>query len=156
MKKLIVEFLLLILALSVFGCSSTTGAAATEEAAPAAAKAEKVQVTMLGTLKPEISKQVEAAIAAYNSSQDQYEIVVIPLDSNPVEKMTTLYASGNAPTIMGMGQEFSQFQKNLLDLSDTEFSKHALPGTQDFVTVEGKVYGMPLTVEAFGGMCQVC
>jgi raffinose/stachyose/melibiose transport system substrate-binding protein len=161
MKKLIVEFLSFVLALSVFGCSSTTGAAgttvdtttpkgaATEEAAPAA-KAEKVQVTMLGTLKPEISKQVEAAITAFNGSQDQYEVVVIPLDSNPVEKMTTLYASGNAPTIMGMGQEFSQFQKNLLDLTDTEFSKHALPGTQDFVTVEGKVYGMPLTVEAFG------
>lgn len=120
--------------------------ATTEPKAPA----EKVQVTMLGTLKPEISRQVEEAIASYNQSQDLYEVVVIPLDTNPVEKMTTLYASGNAPTIMGMGQEFSQFQKNLLDLTDTEFSRHALPGTQDFVTVEGKIYGMPLTVEAFG------
>jgi raffinose/stachyose/melibiose transport system substrate-binding protein len=163
MKKLLVGILFLLLALMVIGCGSSsstapadttkqdTTAADTESAdAPAAESGEKVQVTILGTLKPEIADQVEAAIAAYNESQDQYEVVVIPLDTNPVEKMTTLYASGNAPTIMGMGQEFAQFQENLLDLTDTEFSKHALPGTQVPVTVDDRGYGMPLTVEAFG------
>lgn len=163
MKKLVVGFLFLLLALTVIGCSGgtadTTPAPAVSDTAPPAAttqettaaqSGEKVQVTILGTLKPEIAAQVEAAIATYNAAQDKYEVVSIPLDTNPVEKMTTLYASGNAPTIMGMGQEFAQFQQNLLDLTDAEFSKHALPGTQDPVTVNGRVYGMPLTVEAFG------
>ena len=120
--------------------------APTEEAAPA----EKVQVTVLGTLKSEIAPQFESAMAAYNSSQDKYEVVSIPLEGSAPEKMSALYASGNPPTIMGMGQEFPLFQQYLLDLTDVEFSKHALPGTQDFVKVDGKVYGMPLTVEAFG------
>jgi raffinose/stachyose/melibiose transport system substrate-binding protein len=167
MKKLVVGFLLLLLALTIIGCSGSTpdtpvdtraeATAVPDTTAPdtttdstAAEPAEKVQVTILGTLKPEIADQVEAAIATYNESQDKYEVVSIPLDTNPVEKMTTLYASGNAPTIMGMGQEFAQFQENLLDLTDVAFSQHALPGTQEPVMVNGRVYGMPLTVEAFG------
>jgi raffinose/stachyose/melibiose transport system substrate-binding protein len=124
----------------------TTAAPTAEAAKPAG----KVQVTVLGTLKSEIATQFEAAMLAYNASQDKYEVVSIPLEGNAPEKMSALYASGNPPTIMGMGQEFPMFQKNLLDLSNVEFSKHALPGTQDFVTVDGKIYGMPLTVESFG------
>jgi raffinose/stachyose/melibiose transport system substrate-binding protein len=111
---------------------------------------DRTRVTVLGTLKSEIASQFEAAVADYNASQDQYEVVTVPLDTDPLEKMSALYASGNAPTLMGMGQEFPRFQDRLLDLTDAEFSAHALPGTQDPVTVDGRIYGMPLTVEAFG------
>ncbi len=122
-----------------------------QEAAEETASGETVEVRMLGTIKGEIGPQFEDAISTYNEAQDAYEIVIVPMDgSNPVEKMTTLYASGNAPNLMVMGQEYSQFQENLLDLTETEFSKHALPGTQDLVTVDGRIFGMPVTVEAFG------
>ena len=116
----------------------------------ATSQTAKVQVTVLGTLKPEIATEFLDAIKTYNGSQSKFEVSSIPLDTNPSEKMTALYASGNAPTIMGMSQEFPRFQKNLLDVTATDFNKHALKGTRDFVTVGGKVYGMALTVEAFG------
>ncbi len=135
------------------GADDTAGSdeSSGEDAGDAAPSGETVEVTILGTIKGEIGTQFESAMAAYNDSQDAYEIVSVPMDgSNPVEKMTTLYASGNATTMMVMGQEFSQFQENLLDLSDAEFTSHALEGTQDFVTVDGAIYGMPVTVEAFG------
>jgi raffinose/stachyose/melibiose transport system substrate-binding protein len=116
----------------------------------ASSQSAKVKVTVLGTLKPEIAPEFLDAIKTYNASQSKYEVVSIPLDTNPSEKMTALYASGNAPTIMGMSQEFTRFQKNLLDVTNADFNKRAFKGTRDFVTVGGKVFGMALTVEAFG------
>lgn len=146
--------LLALSALILNACGPATTAPETT-AAPVATEAPaqpagKVQITVLGTLKSEIATQFAAAVTDYNASQNKYEVVSIPLEGNAPEKMSALYASGNPPTIMGMGQEFTTFQKYLLDLSNVDFSKHALPGTQDFVTVDGKIYGMPLTVEAFG------
>jgi raffinose/stachyose/melibiose transport system substrate-binding protein len=136
MKKRIIGLLSAALAVAIAGIASSQGA--------------KVKVTILGTLKPEIAPEFLDALKTYNASQDKYEVESIPMDGSPFEKMTALYASGNAPTIMGMSQEFPRFQKNLLDVSKTEFNKHAYKGTTDFVKVGNKVYGMALTVEAFG------
>ncbi len=136
MKKRMIGFLTAALAVGIAGIASSQTA--------------KVKVTILGTLKPEIAPEFLDAVKSYNASQDKYEVVSIPMDGSPFEKMTALYASGNAPTIMGMSQEFPRFQKNLLDVSKTDFNKHALKGTTDFVKVGNKVYGMALTVEAFG------
>jgi raffinose/stachyose/melibiose transport system substrate-binding protein len=136
MKKRMIGLLSAGLACAIAGIASSQGA--------------KVKVTVLGTLKPEIATEFLDALKTYNASQSTYEVSSIPLDTNPSEKMTALYASGNAPTIMGMSQEFPRFQKNLLDVTNTDFNKHALKGTRDFVTIGGKVYGMALTVEAFG------
>ncbi|MFN8531380.1 MAG: ABC transporter substrate-binding protein [Anaerolineae bacterium] len=111
---------------------------------------DRVQVTILGTIKPEIADPFNEAVATYNASQDQYEVVVIPRDGDPVQMMTSLSASGNMPTINNMGQEFSLFKDTLCDVTDTTFSQHAFPGTQADVTVDGRVYGMPITIEAFG------
>ena len=111
---------------------------------------DRVQVTILGTIKPEIAEPFTEAVAAYNAAQSQYEVVVIPRDGDPVQMMTSLSASGNMPTINNMGQEFGLFKDTLCDVTDTTFSQHAFPGTQSDVTIDGKVYGMPITIEAFG------
>lgn len=111
---------------------------------------DRVQVTILGTIKPEIAEPFMEAVTTYNGSQDQYEVVVIPRDGDPVQMMTSLSASGNMPTINNMGQEFSLFKDTLCDVTDATFSQHAFPGTQADVTIDGRVYGMPITIEAFG------
>ncbi len=112
---------------------------------------EAVEVTILGTIKSEIGEAFEEAVATYNQSQKQFKITIIPMDGqNPFEKMTALYASGHAPTIMVMGQEMAEFKDRLLDLSETEFTKLAFPGTQANATMDGKILGMPFTVEGFG------
>lgn len=62
----------------------------------------------------------------------------------------TLGFGQTAPTINNMGQEFSLFKDTLCDVTDTTFSQHAFPGTQADVTIDGRVYGMPITIEALG------
>ncbi|MBP8002881.1 MAG: extracellular solute-binding protein [Chloroflexi bacterium] len=128
--------------------TSDTDVEDTSETAPSSEA--PVQITILGTIKPEIQEPFEEAVKAYNESQDEYEVVIIPRDSDPVQMMTSLFASGNMPTIVNMGQEFSLFQETSCDITDAEFSQLAFEGTQADVTVDGRVYGMPITIEAFG------
>lgn len=100
--------------------------------------------------KPEIAEQFEKTVKQY-SKEKNVEISIIPLGNTTAnEKLTTLYSSGNAPTIMMLGQEFPTMQSKVADLSDQPWVSHASEGTLDYVTVDGKVYGMPSTVEAFG------
>lgn len=111
---------------------------------------KRTQVTILGTIKGEIGPQFEDAIEAYNASQEEYELVSLPLDGNAYEKMTAMYASNNAPTIMVMGQEAQELSDKLMDFSQTEILSHAYPGTYDVVTDGERVLGLPITVESFG------
>lgn len=101
--------------------------------------------------KPEIAGMFEEMLATY-SGETGINATMIPLTAGQevYEVLTSLYASGNAPTISMIGQEFSEFQTKFLDLTDTEFAKKAGQGTLDFTTVDGKVYGVPTTVEAYG------
>ncbi len=109
----------------------------------------KTEVTVL--FGKEVIAQFEGMIKQYNASQEEVEVKLVPLaGQNAYEKMTTLYNSGNAPTIMSMGQEFTSFRDKLLDLSAEEWVGRSSPGSLDYVTADGKVYGMPLTVESFG------
>ncbi|GAM63584.1 multiple sugar ABC transporter [Vibrio ishigakensis] len=77
-------------------------------------------------------------------------MVSLPLDGNAYEKMTAMYASNKAPTIMVMGQEAQELQDKLMDFSQTEILSHAYPGTYDVVTHDERVLGLPITVESFG------
>lgn len=155
-KKILTLILAGVLALSTVACGNKTDNTAAdtnsqgETAAPAANNGDKIEVTILGNIKTEVATQFEEARQAYNASQDKYELVSIPLDGNAFEKMTSLYASGNAPTIMTMGQEVAEFSDKLLDISDQPLLQQAQEGSYDVVTKDGKVLGFPLTVEAFG------
>lgn len=116
-----------------------------------ASSAESAEITILGTLKPEIATQFEAAVAAYNASQDTYTLEVVPLADNFLQIATAMYTSGNAPTLMVMSQEIPEFQDRLLDLGGTPAVEHALPGTLAQATLDdGRVVGVPQTIEAYG------
>ncbi|ASA24047.1 ABC transporter substrate-binding protein [Paenibacillus donghaensis] len=101
--------------------------------------------------KQEISKQFEEMVKEYNGSQDKVKVSLIPTaGQNGYERITTLYASNNAPNIMHFLSEFGVMKDKLADLSDQEWVKNANSGTLDYVTEDGKVYGMPMSIEAFG------
>lgn len=100
--------------------------------------------------KPEIAEQFEEVVGQY-AEEKNVDINIIPLGTQTAyERLTTLYASGNAPTVMMLGQEFPEMKSKLADLSDQPWVSHAQSGTLDFVTDDSKVLGMPATVEAFG------
>ncbi len=117
-----------------------------------ASMAGPLEIVTLGTIKPEVAKQFEAAMDDFNTMQDAYRIKSIPLDSttNAFSKMATLNASGNAPVFLTMGQEAAEFKDRLLDLSATDLVAKALPNTLNVVTEGDKIYGVPVTIEAFG------
>jgi raffinose/stachyose/melibiose transport system substrate-binding protein len=116
------------------------------------AMAGPLEITTLGTIKTEVAKPFEAAVNDYNASQDKYVIKAMPLASttNAFSQMSTLYASGNAPAFLTMGQEAAEFKDRLMDLSGTDLAQQALPNTLNVVTDGDKVYGVPVTIEAFG------
>ncbi|WP_416147577.1 ABC transporter substrate-binding protein [Salipaludibacillus sp. HK11] len=100
--------------------------------------------------KPEIAGEFETAVDEF-STETGVDVTIIPLaGGNAFERMTSLYSAGNAATLMMVGNEFKTFQDRLLDLSEESWMENVQPGMTDFVTVDDKVYGQPLTVEAFG------
>ncbi|SNS06571.1 carbohydrate ABC transporter substrate-binding protein, CUT1 family [Anaerovirgula multivorans] len=142
MKKLLALFLVLVL-------TTTTLMACREDSSQEASSGDRVDISILLS-KPEIARQFEETIEAFTKENPNIRISLVPLaGQNAYEKMTALYSSGNAATIMMMGQEFDPFKDRLLDVSDQPWVKNALSGTTDFVTIDGKIYGMPVTVEAF-------
>jgi raffinose/stachyose/melibiose transport system substrate-binding protein len=121
------------------GCSKSSGSKS----------GRGVSITILMG-KPEVAAQFEKMLAEYGEKAG-VNVTMIPLaGQDAYEKMTTLYASGNAPSILMVGQEFDEFKDRFLDLTDTSFAKKANEGTTDFVTVGGRVLGVPTTVEAYG------
>ncbi|HEX3027184.1 MAG TPA: ABC transporter substrate-binding protein [Clostridia bacterium] len=157
LKKLIALILACAMVSSLAACSggsstSSAGSESSKAAGSAAAQTGgKTKITILGTLKDEVAEPFKQEMAEYNKSQDKYEISSIPLDGTAMQKLTTLYASGNAPTIFTSGQEASTFKDKLMDLSKVDQIKQAQAGTTELMTDKsGKVFGMPLTVEAFG------
>ncbi|MDR1901655.1 MAG: ABC transporter substrate-binding protein [Treponema sp.] len=125
----------------VIGCSKKQGAQAISSGG--------VSITILMG-KPEVAAQFEKMLADYGGKTG-VKITMIPLaGQDAYEKMITLYASGNAPSILMVGQEFEEFQDKFLDLTDTSLVERANEGTIDFVTRDGRVYGLPTTVEAYG------
>lgn len=144
MKSLGIFGSLLLSAGMLTGCSSG------DSNGSSSASDERTQITVLGTIKTETGDEFAKAMELYNESQDRFEVVSIPLDGNANEKYTSLVKSGNAPTLMTMGQEASSARDNLMDVSDFGQLDYAIDGALDLVTDGDKVYGIPVSVEAFG------
>jgi len=159
MKKLSVWFLMLVASLVLFACSGDDQSEETDAGNNNQGDAEETNegdIDLEGTEisillgKPEIAGQFETAVDEF-SDETGIDVTIIPLaGANAFEKMSSLYSSGNAPTISMMAAEFETFQDRLLDLSNEPWMENVQPGMTDFVEVDGKVYGQPLTVEAFG------
>ncbi len=118
---------------------------------PAAQGEAPVEISILSA-KPEISSQLESAIKDFEADHAGVKITLIALNQqNPFEKLTSMYASGNAPTITHVeGVNLLKIKDRLLDLSGEAWVSDAMEGTLDMATVDGKVLGMPVTVEGFG------
>lgn len=160
MKKVLSIALALMLIISLAACGSAdnqtettkgdeNGNEQTTTTADDDIDTSDVSITILMG-KPEVGSQFENMLSEY-SANTGVNVTMIPLaGQDAYEKMTSLYASGNAPSILMVGQEFEEFQDKFLDLSNTDFIAKAGEGTLDFVTVDGKIFGTPTTVEAYG------
>ena len=120
--------------------------------ATAATCAKKTEVTMLGTIKPEIKDQFLAAVASYNKSQKCYTVKSLPDDRNMtfLQNVTPMYAAKNAPVIMYGLQDIPDMADKIMDWKGTKLVKLASPGLLAAANIGGKQVGVPSTAEAFG------
>lgn len=112
----------------------------------------KTEVSLL-IGKEEIAKELDETVEKYNDSQDKYAVKIIPLaGQNATEKLTSLYASKNAPVMINTGvySELSQWKDKFLDLSDLPLVEGIDQQYLDAGTVDDKLIGIPTTIEAFG------
>ena len=162
MKKVISFLLAGVLATSLTACSGAAkdsnptkqGAmVGTEQTNENKGSGQKVEISFLVT-KPEIVPQFEETFNRYMESHPDVTISAIPLSGQTIyEKLTSLYASGNAPTItMVGGPELTSFKDNFLDIKDTDFAKTVYNWAQDKTTVDGHVIAVPTTAEGIGIM----
>ncbi len=124
----------------------------TAPAAAAPACPKKANVTMLGTIKPEIQDQFLAAVKAYNASQKCYTVKSIPGDRKLtfLQNVTPMYAAKKAPTIMYTLQEIPDMASRVMDWKGTKLMSLAPKELLAAANVGGKQVGVPSTVEAFG------
>ena len=96
MKKKVISFgaVALLASTLLVGCGNTSSNSTDDS---------RTEVSML-IGKEEIAKQLDETIDKYNTSQEEYEVKIIPLaGQNATEKITSLYASTNAPVLMNTG-----------------------------------------------------
>ena len=137
-------------ALVLGGCAASETPEATESAA---ACETPTVVTMLGTIKVEIQDQFKDAVEEYNSTNtDCVEVKIIEsaADQTFLANITPLYEAGEAPVISYTLQEIPDMAPRVMDWTGTELAGLAAAGTLDTATIDGKIVGIPSTVEAFG------
>jgi raffinose/stachyose/melibiose transport system substrate-binding protein len=135
----IVSLLLVVMLLSTL-----IGTAASAEAA--------VQITFLNS-KGEIQAQLEEAAKVFNADHPDIsaEIIPCPAGKSPFEVMSTMYNSGNAPTLaMVDAGDVVRLAEKFAPLSDEKWVADAASGSLDAVTIDGKVYAFPFAIEGFG------
>lgn len=122
-------------------------------AAISAAACAQVNITFLNS-KGEIQAQLEEIAALYNeiTPNVKVEIIPCPVGQSPFEKVVSMYASGNAPTIaMVDAGDVKKFQDKALNLTSEKWVQDAIPGSLDMATLEdGTVIGFPFAVEGYG------
>ncbi|QYR22302.1 ABC transporter substrate-binding protein [Paenibacillus sp. sptzw28] len=147
--------LLSIMVLSACGNSSnsgTSGGAAAETAGNAGTSGGQVKITLLNS-KGEIQQQLEDAAKAFHEDNPNItlEIQSVPAGSSPFEKASTLYASGNPPTMLMLDTgDVEKFKDRILDLSGEKWMADTVAHATDLTTYDGKNYAFPLAIEGYG------
>ena len=152
MKKILAVFLIVLLScFSLFANGSKETATAAAEAAVAVnpeigeAFAQTLNITLMSS-KPEITAALEEGAALFGSAYN-VKIEVVETD-NPGLTIAQRYASGDAPTvaIVDSAQVKELAGQRIADLSSEPWV--AVGGDVMGYKVDGKIYGMPLTIES--------
>lgn len=154
-KKLIALLLCFVMVIGV-GCSSNDTKDEDSQTSNITdtngkAKNQKVKITFLNT-KGEIQAHLEEVAKDFTNEKGiELEIIPCGAGQSPFEKMTSMYASGNAPTLsmMDVG-DLPKFKDKMLDLSSEKWVNDAMAGSLDVATIDNELLAFPFAVEGFG------
>lgn len=102
---------------------------------------------------PGILTQTEDAVAVFNDENPQYSMTFIQgqLNQAPFQQLTTMYASGNVPTIFVIDAgDVAKVADKVVDLSDLGVVDAAYPWAVEQGTVDGAVRAVPAGAAAVG------
>lgn len=162
MKKLSWVMLVLVFSLVVSACGSNstnngsnakndstpTNNQGDQNAAQSGSDNEEVKITILNS-KSEIHTQMTEAGQQFTSAFPHIEVEVISTtqDQSPVERASSLYASGNPATITMLDTgDIEKFADKALDLSNEQWVSEQ---AQQFL-INGKTISFPFAVEGYG------
>ncbi|MCX8074361.1 MAG: ABC transporter substrate-binding protein [Clostridia bacterium] len=147
-KKAISLLMSALVATTLFaGCSKSS-----ENNTPAQTEKKQVKITVLNS-KGEIQTQLEEMAKAFMSENQEITVEVIPAPTgqSPFEKVSSLYSSGNAPTLSMLDPgDVVKFKDKVADLSSEKWVNDSFDRSLDAAKVDGKVIGFPFTVEGYG------
>lgn len=131
------------------GCSSKSGTGA--DISAGATEGEKVTITIYQS-KIEANEGYQKAIEAYKSVHPEVTINLEAVTGNDFAASLKAKMQSDPPTIFSVGgfQDLKDYQDILEDLSDQPILEHALEGTTDMFTQDGKVLAVPLYMEGYG------
>ncbi|MBT2756637.1 carbohydrate ABC transporter substrate-binding protein [Mesobacillus foraminis] len=151
MKKFSVAAGVLSASLLITACSS--GNTSGENKSGGESKGDKVVVDIFQG-KVEIADQLKALTDEYTKQNPDvtFNIETVGGGADGAAALKAKFASNNAPDIFTNGgdQEAQIWKDKFEDLSDQPWVKDAFEGTLDGMTIDGKVYGMPLNMEGYG------
>jgi len=149
-RKILSLIITVVLATSLLaGCGTK---AKTDDTKAAIATDKAVKITMLNT-KGEILTQLEAAAKVFTTENPNITVEIIPVAAgvSPFQKISTMYAAGNAPTLAMLDpNDIPKVADKFADLSAEKWVKDASAGTLDAGSVNGKVMSFPLAIEGYG------
>lgn len=147
--------MVVLMALVVSACGGNSGSnnTRTENSSNGAKTPNKtVKITLLNS-KGEIQEQLEEAAKTFQEDNPNItlEIMAAPAGTSPFERASTLYASGNPPTMMMLDTgDVEKFKDRILDLSEEKWNADAVENATKLTTFDGKNYGFPLAIEGYG------
>lgn len=139
------------LSLLLSGCGNSTKESQSSDEKKTASS--EVKITLLNS-KGEIQAQLEEAAKEFSKENPGTTLEVIPAAAgqSPFEKVSSMYAAGNAPTIAMLDPgDVKKFADKALDLSKEKWVNDSVERSLDVVkTDDGKVLGFPFAVEGYG------
>ncbi|MFF3023885.1 extracellular solute-binding protein [Gottfriedia sp. NPDC057948] len=104
--------------------------------------------------KAEIAKDLEQMANDYHKENPNVTVKIQTVGGGADygAALKAQFASGNEPDIFNNGgfQEAVTWKDKLEDLSDQSWVKDLYPGTEKPMTIDGKLYGMPMNTEGYG------
>lgn len=101
--------------------------------------------------KSEIADQLQAAADKYSEENPNVKINVESIQGNDYNtNLKAKLMNNDSVDIYALGDDISNMTDYIEDLSDQDWVSHAVEGSLDAVTIDGKVYGIPVSVEGYG------
>jgi raffinose/stachyose/melibiose transport system substrate-binding protein len=110
------------------------------------------KITFLNS-KGEIQSNLEEAAKLFEKEHpnSKLEIIPCPAGQQPFVKISSLYASGNPPSLSMLdGRDITKFKEKFLDLSKEKWINDCYDNSLNVTKVDNKILAFPFTIEGYG------